>query len=89
MTSTIWWSSLRSVLDTVGPLYTMLRYADQQKVGTISGFKPRMMASIHSMESHLGSGTEEFEKYMSKVSARVRYLEENTMMVAGNEKLIV
>ena len=89
LTSTTWWSKLKWVLDAVGPLYSVLRYADQQKFGTISSFMPRMMNAMHAMEAHLGPGTLELDEYMSKVAPRVSYLCDDTMMLAGNDKIII
>lgn len=34
----IWWEKVEMVLKTVTPLYYVLRFADQQKNGTISAF---------------------------------------------------
>ncbi|KAE8811853.1 hypothetical protein D1007_11271 [Hordeum vulgare] len=38
LTSSEWWNDLKRVLDRVQPLYFVLRYADQQKDGTVSWF---------------------------------------------------
>ncbi|PWZ09673.1 hypothetical protein Zm00014a_025252 [Zea mays] len=37
----IWWEKVEMVLKTVTPLYSVLRFADQQKNGTISGSESR------------------------------------------------
>uniref|UniRef100_A0ACD6ANG4 Uncharacterized protein n=1 Tax=Avena sativa TaxID=4498 RepID=A0ACD6ANG4_AVESA len=84
LTSSKWWTDLKWVLDSVEPLYTMLRYADQQKNGTTSGFQLRMTNAIHMMEAHFGSGTDEFKKYMSKVAPRVSHLYTDTLLNAAN-----
>lgn len=84
LTSSKWWTDLKWVLDSVEPLYTMLRYADQQKNGTTSGFQLRMTNAIHMMEAHFGSGTDEFKKYMSKVAPRVSHLYTDALLNAGN-----
>lgn len=44
-----------------------------------------MTHALHLMEAYLGPGTEEFNKYMSKVIPRVQYLYTDTLMEAGNE----
>lgn len=81
-----WWRALKWVVDSLKPLYLVLRYADTQRNCTLSGFKPRMVAAIHSMEAHLGQGTAQFCRFMSKVSRRVHNMETNTLMIAGIEK---
>ena len=43
LTSRKWWENVELVLKAVTPLYYVLRFADQQKNGTISGFIPRMV----------------------------------------------
>ncbi|CAL5027359.1 unnamed protein product [Urochloa decumbens] len=78
-----WWRSLKWVVDSLRPLYLVLRYADTQRNCTLSGFKPRMMAAIHAMEAHLGEGSPQFRRFMSKVSQRVRNMETNTLMIAA------
>jgi hypothetical protein len=83
LTNVRWWSSLKWVVDAVRPLYLVLRYADSQRACTLSGFKLRMMAAIHSMEAQLGTGTSQFLRFMSKVTKRVQAMETNTLMVAG------
>lgn len=83
ITSSQWWSNLKGVIDAVEPLYKVLRYADQQKHGTVAGFQLRMTHALHLMEAYLGPGTEEFNKYMSKVIPRVQYLYTDTLMEAA------
>lgn len=83
LTNVRWWSSLKWVVDAVRPLYLVLRYADSQRACTLSGFKLRMMAAIHSMEPQLGTGTSQFLQFMSKVTKRVQAMETNTLMVAA------
>lgn len=70
------------------PLYSVLRYADQQKDGTVSGFKVRMMTAVQELTTQLGEDTYEFEKYMRKVGPRIQYLYDNTLMLAGTSSLL-
>ena len=41
-----WWSDMELVLNAVTPIYTVLRYADQQKNATIAGFLPKIMTAM-------------------------------------------
>ncbi|WVZ97039.1 hypothetical protein U9M48_042604 [Paspalum notatum var. saurae] len=45
LTDRIWWDRVDMVLKAVTPLYSVLRFADQQKNGTISRFIPRMLSA--------------------------------------------
>jgi hypothetical protein len=41
--SRVWWEDVEMVLKYVTPLYSVLRYADQEKNATISGFIPKLV----------------------------------------------
>ncbi|CAN6363640.1 unnamed protein product [Urochloa humidicola] len=82
LSSPCWWNQVKDVMDTLGPLYVVLRYADGDN-GTISGFMPRMMIALKELESRFGEGTLLFKRYMSHISKRVLYLYEDTLIVAA------
>lgn len=82
LTSSEWWNDLKRVLDTVQP-YSVLRYPDQQKDVTVSGFKARMMTAVQELTAQLGEDTYEFENYMSKVGPRIKHMYDDTLMLAG------
>jgi chemotaxis receptor (MCP) glutamine deamidase CheD len=84
----MWWAALEWVLHVFEPLYKALRYADTQKKCTLSGFKKSMMSAIQEMEAHLGGGSEMFHRIMSKVSKRIQAMQNDTLMVAGSDKLL-
>jgi hypothetical protein len=88
LSSNMWWAALEWVLHVFEPLYKALRYADTQKKCTLSGFKKSMMSAIQEMEAHLGGGSEMFHRIMSKVSKRIQAMQNDTLMVAGSDKLL-
>ncbi|XP_066373060.1 uncharacterized protein [Miscanthus floridulus] len=49
MTSSQWWDDVKVVLDTIGPLYSVLRYVDGDE-GTVAGIMPRLLSAIREME---------------------------------------
>ncbi|CAM0149332.1 unnamed protein product [Urochloa decumbens] len=82
LSSPCWWDQVKGVMDTLGPLYVVLRYADGDN-GTVSGFMPRMMIALKELETCFGEGTQMFKRYMSHISKRVLYLYEDTLIVAA------
>jgi hypothetical protein len=46
------------------------------------------MSAIQEMEVHLGGGSEMFRRIMSKVSKRIEAMQNDTLMVAGSDKLL-
>jgi hypothetical protein len=46
------------------------------------------MSAIQEMEAHLGGGSEMFHRIMSKVSKRIQAMQNDTLMVAGSDKLL-
>lgn len=83
LSSNMWWTALEWVLDLLEPLYVALRYADTQKKCTLSGFKKTMMTAIQKMSSHLGGGSQMLDRVMSKVSPRMKDMQNETLMVAA------
>ena len=82
--SRTWWDNVKWVLDVVRPLYIILRYADSQKLGSLSGFMSRMMYARHQLSSIFPDGSEDHDKYLKVVDKRVEHLYKDTLMVAGN-----
>jgi hypothetical protein len=58
----VWWEDVELVLKAVTPLYCVLRFADQQKNGTISGFIPRMLKAQREIFAKLKKGKVHFEE---------------------------
>ncbi|PWZ38628.1 hypothetical protein Zm00014a_013222 [Zea mays] len=83
----IWWEKVEMVLKTVTPLYFVLRFADQQKNGTISGFLPKMLsaqAEIFAKLKHDKNVKRDFMKKVNEIiKKRTRYLLNDTLMLAG------
>ncbi|CAN6222289.1 unnamed protein product [Urochloa humidicola] len=87
LTSRIWWEDVELVLKAVTPLYSALRFADQQKNGTISGFIPKMIKAQSSIFATL-KHEERVDKYLldrviKVINRRTRYLLNETLMLAA------
>ncbi|TVU40017.1 hypothetical protein EJB05_13462, partial [Eragrostis curvula] len=83
----IWWDKMELLLKSVTPIYSVLRFADQQKNGTISGFLPRM---IHAKEETYGKLKHDdratlslLGRFMEVISRRTKYLLNDTLMLAA------
>lgn len=82
MTNSQWWDEVKVVLDTIGPLYYVSRYVDGDE-GTVAGLMPRLMNATTEMEMYLGEGTQKGNRYMKMIKERVKYLYDDTFIVAG------
>lgn len=82
MTSSQWWDDVKVVLDTIGPLFLVLRYVDGDE-GTVAGLMPRLLNAIKEMEIYLGEGTQRCNRYMKVIKDRVQYLYSDTFIVAA------
>ncbi|TVT97872.1 hypothetical protein EJB05_56851, partial [Eragrostis curvula] len=83
----IWWDKMELLLKSVTPIYSVLRFADQQKNGTISRFLPRM---IHAKEEIYGKLKHDdratlslLGRFMEVISRRTKYLLNDTLMLAA------
>lgn len=89
LTSRKWWEDVELVLKAVTPLYSVLRFADGEKNGTISGFLPRMTAAqdeIFAQLKHDKRVTKDFiERIIKATYRRTRYLFDGTLMPAGTK----
>jgi hypothetical protein len=83
----IWWENVEMVLKTVTPLYSVLRFADRQKNGTISGFLPKMLSAQAKIIAKLKHDKNVKRDFMKKVNEiikkRTQYLLNDTLMLAG------
>jgi len=73
MTSSQWWDEVKIVLDTIGPLYSVLRCVDGDE-GTVAGLMPRLLNAIKEIEVYLGEGTQKCNRYMRVIKEKVQYL---------------
>jgi hypothetical protein len=76
------------VLNVVGPIFFVLRYADLQKNATISCFLPKMIQAYNDISAKLkkcerGKGGL-LKRTTEVVCKRIRYLLNETLMLAGN-----
>jgi len=89
LTSRVWWEDVELVLKAVTPLYCVLRFADQQKNGTIFGFIPRMLKAqreIFAKLKHDKKATKDLlDRINEVINRRTRYLLNETLMLAGTE----
>jgi len=88
LTSKRWWSEMELVLKVVSPLYSVLRFADQQKGASISGFLPIMLSSIDDIRGNLSHNPNPryklmLDKLMEVINGRLQYLVSDNLMIAG------
>jgi hypothetical protein len=88
LTSKKWWSEMELVLKAVTPLYSVLRFADQQKGASISGFLPIMLSSINCIRGNLSHNPDPcyklmLDKLMEVITRRLQYLVKDNLMIAG------
>jgi hypothetical protein len=79
------WSDMELVLKCVSPLYFILRYADQQKNASISGFLEKAVCAIHEICANLSDRKHKnlLDRTLEIVIRRIDYLLSGTLMVAG------
>jgi len=89
LTSRKWWENVELVLKAVTPLYYVLRFADQQKNGTISGFIPRMVDAQKEIFAKLKHDKRVPKDHLHRINEvitrRTRYLFNGTLMPAGTK----
>jgi hypothetical protein len=73
---------VKRVLDLLGPLYTILRFANSQKLGSLCGFMSSIMHASHHLSSPFSEESLD-KKYLNIVDKRFEQLYNNTLMVAG------
>ncbi|WVZ96346.1 hypothetical protein U9M48_042001 [Paspalum notatum var. saurae] len=78
-----WWDNVKFVLDLVGPIYSLLRFADSQKIGTVSRFLPRVMACRGMLEVYLSDRPEILKNILQALDGRVKNMCKNTLMLAA------
>jgi hypothetical protein len=86
LTKKKWWSAMEVVLKAVSPIYSALRLADQEKNVSISAFLPKMLSAMKEIRSNLSGNHIEKNlsvRLMEKVNTRLRYLVNDTLMLAG------
>ncbi|XP_062217237.1 uncharacterized protein LOC133917347 [Phragmites australis] len=83
LTNRRWWSDMELVLKAVTPIYYVLRFADQQKSASISGFLPKMLKVIDGIHATLSNKEELRDRIMEVINTRLRYLLNETLMAAA------
>jgi hypothetical protein len=76
------------VLELVSPIYSLLRYADSQKIGTVSGFIPLVIFCRDMLEVYM-EGHKELKNILALLDSRVKSMCQNTLMLAGTELLSI
>ncbi|PWZ26281.1 hypothetical protein Zm00014a_032919 [Zea mays] len=79
-----WWSDMELVLNAVTPIYTVLRYADQQKNATIAGFLPKIMTAMAQIRGNLSKEKDLLDRIVGVIKKRLKYMVDDTLIVAGN-----
>lgn len=87
----LWWDKMELVLKAVTPIYSVLRYADQQKNGTLSGFLPRMLRAQDEIHGKLKHDDRVpislLDRFMEVINRRTKYLLNETLMLAGGKSI--
>ncbi|PWZ08530.1 hypothetical protein Zm00014a_022984 [Zea mays] len=78
-----WWSDMELVLNAVTPIYTVLRYADQQKNATIAGFLPKMMTAMTQIRGNLSKEKDLLDRIIRVIKKRLKYMLDDTLIVAA------
>ena len=83
-----WWSDMELVLKAVSPIYTVLRFADQQKNTTISGFLQKATRAVNAIKTNLSDCRHKdlLDSWRQIIDTRHNYLLNNTLMVAGKSR---
>ncbi|PWZ34176.1 hypothetical protein Zm00014a_011595 [Zea mays] len=79
-----WWSDMELVLNAVTPIYTVLRYANQQKNATIAGFLPKIMTAMAQIRGNLSKEKDLLDRIVGVIKKRLKYMVDDTLIVAGN-----
>lgn len=78
-----WWNDMELVLNAVTPIYTVLRYADQQKNATIAGFLPKMMTAMAQIRGNLSKEKALLDRIVGVIKKRLKYMLNDTLIVAA------
>jgi hypothetical protein len=88
LTNRVWWDKMESVLNAVGPIFFVLRFADRQKNATLSGLLPKMIQAYNDICAKLRKGEQGKRDLLNKtaevISKRTRYLLNETLVLAIN-----
>ena len=87
LTNRRWWSDMELVLNAVTPIYTVLRYADQQKNATIARFLPKMMAAMAQIRGNLSQEKDLLDRIVGVIKKRLKYILDGTLIVAGRDEM--
>lgn len=71
------------VLTAVKPIYIVLRFADQQRNATISGFLPKMISVLGDIRANLCQKQNLRDRVLQVVNKRLRYLLNETLITAA------
>lgn len=89
LSSRQWWENVKFVLELVAPIYSLLRFADSQKIGTVSGFIPMVMGCRDMLEVYLEGHKDILKNVLGLLDGRIKNLCENTLMLAGTALLSI
>lgn len=78
-----WWNDMELVLNAVTPIYTVLRYADEQKNATIAGFLPKMMTAMAQIRGNLSKEKALLDRIVGVIKKRLKYMLNDTLIVAA------
>jgi hypothetical protein len=71
LTNRRWWSDMELVLKAVTPIYYVLRFADQQKSASISGFLLKMLKVVDDIRATLSNKEDLYDRIMEVINTRL------------------
>jgi hypothetical protein len=83
LSSLTWWEFMHFVLKGVEPLYTFLRFADQDKVPNLSEVLLRFSMVENEYESVLQGYPTDLRRYLDVIRPRACDIQSNTYVNAG------
>ena len=83
LSSIDWWDRLKYIIDTVQPVYKLLRFADQDKRPNLCDVVMAYQTMRQEMESFFGSNVSTWNEYNKILNARIRDVYIGTYVGAG------
>ena len=78
-----WWDNVKFVVDSIQLLFAFLRFADEDKIGTLSEVLLRYNLVKSEYESIFSNNPAEYQRYMAVIDARMHDIANKTYINAG------
>ena len=84
LSSLDWWDNLETLVNSVQPLYSFLRFADEDKLPNLSEVLLRYQITRMEYESLFSRHRTAFNEFMEIIDRRMNDLTKETLINAGN-----